>query len=176
MLAASKMRSADEVREAYGAGIRVFGENYVVELSAKAPTLPQAEWHLIGHLQRNKVPKVVGTAALVQSLDSVRLADELDRAARLRGVVQPVLLEVNVAGEASKSGLALAEVHSLARQVASLSALELRGLMTMPPPRGDPRPFYDTARDLRDGLAEMLGRPLPVLSFGMSDEIGRAHV
>ncbi|HYQ82028.1 MAG TPA: YggS family pyridoxal phosphate-dependent enzyme [Anaeromyxobacteraceae bacterium] len=167
LLAVSKAQPAQAVREAYAAGQRHFGENYVQEWREKAEALadlPDLAWHFVGSLQTNKVKYLVGRVALVHTVDRLELAREISRRSAQRGAVTAVLLEVNVAGEASKAGCAPAEVPALAAAVQALPGLELRGLMCIPPAEGDPRPHFSALRALRDrlGLAE--------LSMGMSGD------
>jgi pyridoxal phosphate enzyme (YggS family) len=186
LIAVSKTHGAALIREAYAAGQRDFGENYVQELSRKADELgdlPGISWHFIGRLQRNKCKLVAPLAALVHSVDSMRLARELGkRAAEVRrseaGETRStlaVLVEVNVGGEAQKSGCAPAEIGGLLDAIAAEPALSLRGLMTVPPHTDDPagaRPFFDELVRLRDqhGGAERL----PELSMGMTHDLEHA--
>lgn len=168
LVAVSKVHPADAVREAYEAGQRLFGENYVQELSAKAAALadlPRLRWHFIGHLQRNKVKQVLGTGAVIETVDSERLAREVDKRASER---VEVLLQVNVAGEAQKSGCDPSELGALIEVVRSLPRLSLRGLMTIPPLEREPersRPHFARLR----ALAEEHG--LTELSMGMSGDL-----
>jgi len=175
LVAVSKTQSADAVREAYDAGQRDFGENYAQEWREKAAALadlPGLVWHFIGGLQTNKVkyllPADAGAprAAWVHTVDRLALAEEMSRRAARSGAAAKVLLEVNVAGEAAKSGCAPEDVPALADAVSALPGLELRGLMCIPPAEGDPRPHFARVRALRDGL----GRGLPDLSMGMSGD------
>lgn len=168
LVAVSKTHPPEAVREAYEAGQRLFGENYVQELVAKAKALDaltDLRWHFIGHLQRNKVKDLVRTGALVETVDSIRLAAEL--AKRARGP-QPVFVQVNVAGEAQKSGCAPEELDALVAAIRSHDVLELRGLMTVPPLGESPeasRPHFAKLR----ALAEQHG--LEELSMGMSADL-----
>jgi PLP dependent protein len=179
LIAVSKTKPAQSVREAYAAGQRDFGENYVQELSAKAEALRDLEgvrWHMIGHLQRNKVRFVAPVANSVQTVDSVRLAEELGHRALAAGRSGlRVLVEVNVSGESSKSGCVPDELGAVLEAVAGQAALELAGLMTMPPYTDDPaeaRPFFDDLVRLRDAHG---GRAcLPELSMGMSHDLEHA--
>jgi pyridoxal phosphate enzyme (YggS family) len=178
IVAVTKGFGPDAVAAALAAGLTDVGENRVQEALEKiaTPVGPRATWHLIGHLQRNKAKLVAGRFALVHSLDSVALADELDRRAAARAVVQRVLVQVNVAGETQKDGCSPAEAPALARHVAALPHLALEGLMTI-------APFTDAAavqrrtfrglRLLRDALQEE-GLWLPTLSMGMSADYALA--
>jgi pyridoxal phosphate enzyme (YggS family) len=134
---------------------------------------PAARWHLVGHLQRNKARHAVGAFDLIHAVDDLELAREIDRRAAARGIVQPVLVEVNVAGEDTKEGAAPAALPALLDGMASLAALELQGLMAIPPPAGDPeapRPWFRELARLREEASRRLGRSLPHLSMGMSDD------
>lgn len=170
LIAVSKTHPASAVREAAAAGATDFGENYAQELAAKRGECGDVRWHFIGRLQRNKAKLVAGHVVLVHAVDSVDLAVELGKRA---GAVQPVLVAVNVAGEASKGGVGQADAPALARAVAKTPNIRLDGLMTMPPPDEEPRRYFDALRALRDRLAGELGR-LPVLSMGMSSDFEAA--
>lgn len=184
LVAVSKTKPASDVRAAYAAGQRIFGENYVQELVKKAEELRDLldlEWHFIGHLQRNKARDVLSAGAHVESVDNERLARELARRAEAAGARVPVLVQVNVGGEAQKSGCATDELPALLQAVADLDALELRGLMTIPPLDATPeesRPHFARLRALRDAH---LG-PDAWLSMGMSADLevaveeGATHV
>lgn len=163
IVAATKTRSAEECRAAVAAGLTLLGENRVQEALAKMDEVPGAAWHLIGHLQTNKV-RQAGRFELIQSLDSIRLA----RALAARGGAA-VLLEVNVAREAQKTGVGPDAAISTAAEVAEL--LDLRGFMGMAPLGGDARAAFAELRRLRDEAEQRLGRALPVLSMGMSEDL-----
>jgi PLP dependent protein len=180
LMGVTKTHPPERIREAYAAGLRVFGENRVQEFAGKAGALAdlrEAAWHMIGHLQTNKAGKVAELFAEVDSVDSVKLAEKLDAAARGLGKKLAVLIEINVGGEAAKSGAAAGsqEFEELLLASPRLEALEFRGLMTVPPFTEDPegaRPFFRKLRELRDALA---ARRLPaigtdVLSMGMSHD------
>jgi pyridoxal phosphate enzyme (YggS family) len=185
VVAVSKTHPADAIREALAAGATDFGENYAQELAGKAAELaagPAPRWHFIGRLQRNKARLVAGKVALIHAVDGVELATEI---ARRAGGTQPILLAVNVGGEASKGGVAADAAADVARAIAGVAGASLDGLMTMPPPADDPeasRPHFVGLRALRDRLADQLGRALPVLSMGMSHDFevaiacGATHV
>jgi PLP dependent protein len=180
LIAVSKLHPAAAVREAYAAGQRDFGENYVQELLQKAEALadlPELRWHLIGHLQRNKAKQVAGIVTLVHTVDSLELAAELAkrRAAVAPGRTLPVLIEVSIAGEAQKHGAAPAELTALCEGIAALPQLELRGLMCVPPFTEDPagaRPHFDALARLRDSNGGALR--LPELSMGMTHDLEHA--
>jgi hypothetical protein len=185
IVAVSKTQPAAAVRAAAAAGARDFGENYAQELATKRAACGDAQvrWHFIGRLQRNKAKLVAGQVALVHAVDSAELAEELAR--RAGGVVQPVLIAVNVGGEATKGGITPEAAGALAASIAAIPGVRLDGLMTMPPPSDDPEasrgPFL-ALRALRDRLEQELGARLPVLSMGMSGDFevaiacGATHV
>lgn len=174
LVAVSKTHPAESVREALEAGQAVFGENRVQELLAKAPLLPAAaRWHLIGHLQKNKIRKVLPVAELIHGVDTAELAEDIDRIAAELGLFPRVLLEVNVSGEDTKFGF---KPDMLRAQIDSLLALprvQVEGLMTIAPYVENPedaRPCFVKLRELRDELAEKTFTPLPILSMGMSGD------
>ena len=176
LVAVSKRQPVDAIREAAGEGLSVFGENRVQEALTKIPELPAGiDWHLIGHLQTNKVKHVARAGfALIHSVDSERLLRALNQAAQEAGISQPVLLQVNVSGEASKFGLPPGEVAGLLDVATGLHNLEIRGLMTMPPFTEDPEgaaPHFAALRDLRDDASASSGFPLGELSMGMSHDL-----
>lgn len=170
LLAVSKTFPAEAVREAYEAGQRCFGESRQQEAAPKIEALPaDIEWHFIGGLQRNKARKVVTAFPVIHSVDSLRLAEALDRVAGEEGKRPSVFLEVNIAGEASKGGFSPAELPSVATALAGFANLEIQGLMAIPP--DDPaaaRRWFAAVRGLRDRLRQESGLPLPGLSMGMS--------
>ena len=178
IVAVTKGFGVDAVEAALEAGVADLGENRVQEALDKVdtPAGRRATWHLIGHLQRNKAKQVAGRFALVHSVDSVALADELDRRAAAHGAKQRVLLQVNVAGETQKSGCTPDEAAALARHAAALPHLSLEGLMTIAPFTDDDavqRRTFRGLRELRDALQEE-GLWLPTLSMGMSADYGVA--
>ncbi len=172
LVLASKTQSPESIREAYRAGARVFGENYVQEAIRKREALTDlsgVEWHLIGHLQTNKARDAASRFALIHSLDSARLASALGRARPTPRVA--VLVEVNAAAEASKSGVAASKVERLIED--ARATVEILGLMTIPPPAPDPersRSYFAALRAMRDRLAATTGLALSELSMGMTDD------
>ena len=180
LVAVSKTRPAEDVLEAYQAGQRVFGENYVQELVAKAAEVAEpAEWHFIGHLQSNKVKLLAGLVTMIHSVDRFSLAEEISRQWGKLGSSCDILIQVNLSGEATKSGTSEAEALQLVRAVASLPHVRVRGLMTMPPFFDDPeaaRPFFAELRRLSQRIeAEGIpGIEMRELSMGMSGDFEAA--
>ncbi|HXV76711.1 MAG TPA: YggS family pyridoxal phosphate-dependent enzyme [Candidatus Polarisedimenticolaceae bacterium] len=174
LVAITKTVPAETIRRLLACGHHLLGENRVQEVLPKIDELGnEADWHFVGHLQRNKVRQVVGRFSLIHSLDDTRLAAELDRRAGEAGLRQAVLLQVNAAGESTKFGVAPEEVGPVVDRVAAFGRLELRGLMTVPPPAGeaeDSRRWFAGLRELRDRAAARSGLPLPELSMGMTDD------
>lgn len=169
VLAATKGRSIEECRAALAAGVDALGENRVQEALPKLAALPSAEWHLIGHLQSNKVRQVVGRFVVIESIDSVPLAEAI--AARIHRP-QAVLVEVNVSREPQKHGFDPERAVAACAEVARL--LELRGVMGMAAAEGDPASAFALLRRLRDEAEQRVGRALPVLSMGMSGDFEAA--
>jgi pyridoxal phosphate enzyme (YggS family) len=174
LLAISKTFPIETIQEAYAVGLRHFGENRVQELCAKAPHLPQdCQWHLVGHLQRNKVRAALEQAAWLHAIDSLALAQRIQRIAEEEGKSPKLLLEVNVSGEESKFGLAPDAVEPV------LAALQggpgtCCGLMTVAPLHASEQELHAVfagLRNLRDQLALRTGAPLPELSMGMSGDM-----
>ena len=176
ILGASKKQTVEKIRAAYEAGLRLIGENYVQEAREKREALSDLalEWHLIGPLQTNKAKQAVKIFDLIETVDRPSVAKELAKRAEKLGRKLPVFIEVNVGGEETKAGVAPEELFSLAELVISLPALELQGLMTLPPYREDPeevRPFFAKLRGLLEELKERFPEaPLFELSMGMSHD------
>jgi len=164
IVAVTKGFGAETCRAALAAGLTILGENRVHEAKPKMDAVREAEWHLVGHLQTNKVRQAAGRFALIQSVDSVRLAAEIAKVEPQ----QAVLLEVNVAREAQKHGFEPNEAQEAITAI--LNMLPLRGLMAMGPSQGDPAPAFRELRQLRDEAEQRLGKSLPVLSMGMSGD------
>ena len=175
-MAVSKTVPVERIREAQDAGITLFGENYVQEAREKIPVIGRnVEWHMIGHLQTNKVKYVVNLFDWIHSVDRLELAQELDKRARQHSRKLNVLIEVNVGGEASKSGVDTSNALERVRQVSALPNVSVRGLMTMPPYSDDPehsRPYFKALRALRDEIAQaaIAGVSMDELSMGMTDD------
>jgi len=168
VVAVTKGRSLDDCRAALAAGLRMLGENRVQEALPKLDALPEAEWHLVGHLQTNKVREAAGRFALIHSVDSLHLAEALAR----RTPEQPVLLQVNTSREPQKHGFD--PPAAVVAVVAVAQLLPVRGLMCMAAAEGDPRPAFEELRRLRDEAEQRLGRALPVLSMGMTQDFEAA--
>ena len=180
LMAVSKTNSPENIRAAYGAGLRLFGENRVQEFAGKAEALRDlhdAEWHMIGHLQTNKAARTAELFHAVDSVDSLKLAEKLDAAARNLGRKLNVLVEINVGGETAKSGVApdSQDLEELLSAAPRLEALRFRGLMTVPPFADDPeraRPYFRKLRELRDTIAarNLSAVSMDQLSMGMSHD------
>ena len=180
LMAVSKTFPADAVREAYAGGLRCFGENRVQEFAGKLDSLRDlgdARWHMIGHLQSNKAAKAAEVFHGVDSVDSLKLAEKLDEAAKSAGKKLEILIEVNVGGEAAKSGVPpdAPELDSLLSAASRLEHLEISGLMTIPPYTEDPqaaRPYFRALRELRDRIAarNWPGVSMETVSMGMSHD------
>ena len=174
IVAVTKGFPAEAVRDAFAAGLSQFGENRVQEAQAKLPLLadlaPKPTWHMVGHLQTNKVKTALGLFDIIQSVDSLHLAQEISRRAP-QSVRVPVLLEVNVAGEAAKYGFSPGELPVRAAEVRALPGLDVRGLMTVAPLVADSEDARPLFRRLRE-LGQSLG--LRGLSMGMTDDFAVA--
>ncbi len=181
LMAVTKTQPAETVANAARAGIVLFGENRVQEAAAKIDAVkdafPLLEWRLIGPLQTNKAKTALQYFRAVESIDRERLAVRLEALLAGESRILPVLLEINLGAEESKSGAPPAEAEGLARAVLACPHLALKGLMAVPPFHTDPqkaRPHFAALRELRDRLAERLSRPLPELSMGMSHDFSVA--
>jgi hypothetical protein len=176
VVAAAKMRTPDEVRAVLAAGISIVGENYVQEAEAVQAAVSRAvaKWHFIGHLQRNKAKDAVRLFDLIQTVDSVRLAEAVDAASRTLGRIMPVLVEINSGREPQKSGILPEEATDLVRALERLDAVRVVGLMTMGPLVADPealRPAFRETKRLFDDLGRTGPRhaQMQILSMGMSE-------
>ncbi|MPM23057.1 Pyridoxal phosphate homeostasis protein [bioreactor metagenome] len=178
LVAATKTQTAETVRRAIHAGVTVCGENRVQELSEKLAAFAYdgAQVHMIGHLQTNKVKAVVGRVELIHSVDSMRLLEEISKRAEGLGIVQDILLEVNIAGEASKEGAPPEEIRAIAARTTALGGVRLRGLMCIPPPAlkpGDNCAFFAATHNLFVDIRNEMGdnvSTMDCLSMGMSDD------
>lgn len=176
LIAVSKTKPISMLQEIYDEGIRDFGENKVQELSMKYEELPKdIRWHMIGHLQRNKVKQVVDKACLIHSVDSYRLAEEINIQAKKKGIVAPILVEVNIAEEESKFGIHKEDAIQLAEEIAELENIRIEGLMTIAPFVEEPeenRQYFRNIRQLSVDIAEknIDNVSMNVLSMGMTGD------
>jgi PLP dependent protein len=174
LVAVTKGQPPEVVCAAAAAGLNLFGENKVQEAKAKIPSCPgRLRWHMVGHLQSNKCRDAVDLFEMVQSVDSLHLAEELDRRAEQAAKRLPVLLEVNAVGEASKFGYRPEQLLADLPRINALPRLEIHGLMTVPPWALDPekvRPVFCQMRELKERCEQLLGAPLPHLSMGMTGD------
>jgi len=174
LMAVTKTQPPDVVAEAAKHGLTLFGENKVQEAKAKIPLCPgKLRWHMIGHLQSNKAKDAVGLFEMIQSVDSRDLACEINKRAEQAAVRLPILIEVNIVGEASKFGYKPEAMLRDFQEINNLPRVEIHGLMTIPPwtPVAEKaRPVFRRLRELRDQCSDMLGAPLPVLSMGMTGD------
>jgi pyridoxal phosphate enzyme (YggS family) len=174
LLAVTKTHPPETVAEAARLGLTLFGENKVQEAKAKIPLCPgKVRWHMIGHLQTNKCRDAVELFEMVQSVDSLHLAEELNRRAEQAGKTLPILLEANIVGEASKFGYPPEKLLAQLDQLNALPRLEIHGLMTIPPWSPLPeraRPVFRKLRELKQQCEQLLGAPLPHLSMGMTGD------
>ncbi len=176
LVAVSKTNPATLVNEAARAGQRLFGENYVQELAVKAQAVTEpVEWHFIGHLQSNKVRQIAGMVTMIHSVDRFSLAEEIDRQWAKLGLSCDVLVQVNIAGESTKSGTTAAAAVELVTAVARLPHLRVKGVMTMPPFFDDPegsRPYFRALRELAEEIDRLVipGVTMTELSMGMSGD------
>ena len=182
LVGAAKMRSPEEARAAIEAGLPAIGHNYVQQAETMRQLLSEWEaqwespvhWHLIGHLQRNKVKKAVALFDMIETIDSMRIAQAVDRHCAAIRKVMPVLIEINSGSESNKTGLAPGEALDLARKIGQMKHLRLQGVMTMGPRFGDPedsRPYFRVTKGLFDSLssADLGGGEMRYLSMGMSN-------
>ena len=176
LIAVSKTKPVSLLQEAYDAGARFFGENKVQEIMDKYSQLPQdIQWHMIGHLQRNKVKYIVDKAALIHSVDSLRLAQQISQEAQKKGVESDILIEVNVAEEESKFGLSTEEVIQMVEEISKLPSVHIKGLMTVAPFTDNPeenRPYFRNLKQLAVDIAEknIDNVTMSVLSMGMTGD------
>jgi pyridoxal phosphate enzyme (YggS family) len=175
IIAVSKTFPAEAIHAAYDVGLRHFGENRVQEFEGKQPKLAglDAVWHFIGHLQRNKARRAVQLFHRVDGVDNLALAHAMQSEAASQEKRLPILIEVRLSDEPTKTGIGEADLSALAESIVASSNLKLRGLMGVPPyfdDAGRARPYFRKLREMKDGLSQRLGLPLPVLSMGMSHD------
>lgn len=176
LIAVSKTKPVSMLAEAYEEGIREFGENKPQEIRDKYPGLPaDIRWHMIGHLQRNKIKYIIDKACMIHSVDSLRLAEAIDAEAGKHGLIMPVLIEVNAAGEASKDGVAPEEAEELIRQISRLEHIRVNGLMTIAPFTENPESNREYFRILKNLSVDIGGKNIDnvnmcELSMGMTGD------
>ena len=174
LLAVSKTHPPEVIREATGLGLTFFGENKIQEAKAKIPNSPgKTRWHFIGHLQSNKCRDAVELFEMIQGVDSLAIAQEINKRAEQAGKTMPILLEINVAGEGSKFGYQPEQMLADLKSLTALPRLEIHGLMVIPPYTPEPekaRPYFQKLRELKQQAEVVLGAPLPQLSMGMSGD------
>lgn len=188
LIAVSKTKPVEMIKEIYDAGIRDFGENKVQEISAKSAVLhSDIRWHMIGHLQRNKVKQVIDKACLIHSVDSMRLALQISEEAQKKGITVPILLEVNIAREESKYGFTAAETAEVLPDIASLGGITVKGLMTSAPFVNDPEENREYFRLMKQLCVDLKAQNIDntnmdYLSMGMTNDFevaveeGATHV
>lgn len=185
LIAVSKTKPVDMIQEVYDTGIRYFGENKVQELCGKIDELPgDIKWHMIGHLQRNKVKYIIDKVDLIHSVDTYRLAEEINIQAKKKNIIVPILVEVNIAGEESKFGTSEEDAILLVEEISKLENIRIKGLMTIAPYVVDSeenRAFFRKIKQLSVDITNknIHNVSMEILSMGMTGdyaEIGRAHV
>lgn len=188
LIAVSKTKPVEMISKVYECGIREFGENKVQELNAKSAVLPDdINWHMIGHLQRNKVKQVINKAVLIHSVDSIRLAEAISKEAVTKNITVSILLEVNVAGEDTKFGFSLEETPQVLQEIAAMPGLYVRGLMTSAPFVDNPEENRQYFKQLKDLCVDLKAKnidntSMDFLSMGMTNdyevaiEEGATHV
>jgi len=175
MVAAAKMRTSAEILEAVEAGVKIIGENYVQEaLKVFQDVGKKALWHFIGHLQKNKVKKIVGMADMIETVDSYGLAEEIDKRCGASGKIMPVLIEINSGREEQKSGVLPEAAEAAVRNISAFSNIKIKGLMTMGPVSGNPedaRPYFVKTKEIFERIKK-LNLPdveMKYLSMGMTN-------
>ena len=188
LIAVSKTKPVEMISDVYECGIREFGENKVQEITAKSAVLPSdINWHMIGHLQRNKVKQVINKTVLIHSVDSIRLAEAISKEAVAQNITVSILLEVNVAGEDTKYGFTLEETPHILTEIAAMPGLFIRGLMTSAPFVDDPEENRQYFKQLKDLCVDLKAKnidntSMDFLSMGMTNdyevaiEEGATHV
>ena len=176
LIGVSKKKPVEMIIEAFDAGLKDFGENYVEEFVSKQLEYHPAglNYHFIGRLPTKKVRKVVGKAQLIHSVDSLKLASKIDFVASEEKVSQEILIQLNQGNEASKSGIGVIEIESLFKSILQLSNIKIKGLMSIPPLSEDGRSYFIELREIRDFLEIKFGIELPFLSMGMSSDFKEA--
>jgi len=174
LVCVTKMADARAIAEALDSGVKVIGENRVQDAALKHKVIGlKAEWHLIGHLQTNKAKEAVRIFSLIHSVDSMRIAEAIDKEAAKIGKIQDVLVQVNISGEESKFGITPAVVEEFIKKISLCQNINIKGLMTIAPEAADPetvRPYFRALRELRDKVNTLYHTPLTLLSMGMSND------
>jgi len=179
ILAASKTRGVDDILSAFGNGIRVFGENYVQEFLSKAELLADnkdIDWHLIGHLQKNKIKYIIGHVGLIHSVDSIELAEAIENRSVARNVTTNILIEVNLANETTKNGATIDEAYDMVKRINKFYGLRLKGFMTMPPLTDDNRKYFKSLNEICCDInnRNIYKKKLSILSMGTSGDFEEA--
>jgi pyridoxal phosphate enzyme (YggS family) len=175
LVAAAKTKAPEEILEAAEAGVKIIGENYVQEAAAAFSVIGRrVKWHFIGHLQTNKVKKAIDMFDMIETVDSVELAREIDKRCAAAGKIMAVLIEINSGEEEQKSGVRPADAETLIREIAAFKNIKLVGLMTMGPFEGDPensRPYFKVTKNLYDRVKafNLPGVEMKYLSMGMTN-------
>ena len=176
LIAVSKTKPVEMLKEAYDAGVRVFGENKVQEIVDKYDQMPSdVQWHMIGHLQRNKVKYIVDKVCLIHSVDSYRLAEEINIQAKKKNITVPILVEVNIAEESSKFGIHAEDAIALVEQIAQLENVRIKGLMTIAPLVENPEDNRQYFRNIRQLSVDIAAKnidnvSMDILSMGMTND------
>ena len=176
LIAVSKTKPVSDIRQAMECGITVFGENKVQEIRDKTAEIKEPlSWHMIGHLQANKVKYLPGVACMIHSVDNLKLAEEIEKQAAKKDVIMDVLVEVNMAGEDTKFGLSPDEAEDFVKEISGLEHLNIRGLMTIAPYTDDPesnRVYFKGLRELKDKINSkgLLKKDMDTLSMGMTGD------
>jgi pyridoxal phosphate enzyme (YggS family) len=176
LIAVSKTKPLEDLKEAYDAGARDFGENKVQELTAKMPNLPSdIRWHMIGHLQRNKVKYIAGEVELIHSVDSFRLAEEINIQAKRKKIIIPALIEINIGDEESKFGVRPDEAKELCKEISELDSIHIEGLMTVAPAADDPEKVRRYFRKMHELFLDIKSEnidnvEMKILSMGMTND------
>ncbi|MGD9344978.1 MAG: YggS family pyridoxal phosphate-dependent enzyme [Candidatus Aminicenantes bacterium] len=175
LVAAAKTRTLEEIREAVDAGVNIIGQNYVQEAQAAFLVIGNnVKWHFIGHLQKNKAKKAVAIFDMIETVDSVSLAEEIDKRCLAKGKIMPILIEINSGKEPQKFGVLPEETEGLIRQIAHFKGIKIQGLMTMGPMFGDPenaRPYFIETRQIFEAVKDMEipNVEMKYLSMGMTN-------
>ena len=176
LIAVSKTKPLEDLKEAYDAGARDFGENKVQELTAKMPNLPSdIRWHMIGHLQRNEVKYIAGEVELIHSVDSFRLAEEINIQAKRKKIIIPALIEINIGDEESKFGVRPDEAMELCKEISELDSIHIEGLMTVAPAADDPEEVRRYFRKMHELFLDIKSEnidnvEMKILSMGMTND------